>query len=199
MLPALLSAAALAAALLTAGCAGRDARHGAEAGAVDLETARPGIDLQRFMGRWHVAAHVPWFAERGHVASSDTYALAADGRIEVRYRWREGFGEPEQVHDSVARIEPGTGNRIWKQRLFKVLSSRTRILEVAPDYSWALLDHPDRELAWILTRDPVIDAPTYRELEKKIAAHGVNTDRLRRVPQVAAQVGMLGFAVPSHP
>lgn len=202
--PALLRSACIAGAcvLLLAACAGREARDDVaadQAPVIELEPAQAPLDLPRFMGEWHVAAHIPWFGERGHVASSDTYTLGEDGEIQVSYRWRDGFGEPEQVKEMNAEVEPDTGNRIWKQKLFKVLPVQVRILEVAPDYSWALLDHPKRDMAWIMTRVPVIDAPTYRELEKKIAAHGVNTDKLRRVPQVPDQVGRLGFAPPNLP
>jgi apolipoprotein D and lipocalin family protein len=42
------------------------------------------VDLARFMGRWHVIAHVPYFGESGHVASSDDYTLQDDGDIHVR-------------------------------------------------------------------------------------------------------------------
>jgi apolipoprotein D and lipocalin family protein len=70
---------------------------------------------------------------------------------------------------------------------------------VAPDYSWALIDYPGRDLAWIFAREPVMDKTQYRELEGRMRGHGVNTDKLRRVPQVRDQVGRLGFADPKNP
>lgn len=157
------------------------------------------VDLPRFMGRWHVIAHVPYFAERGHVASSDTYTLQDDGDIAVRYQYREGFDQPLQTLDSRATVKPGTGNREWTTWFFRVVPTRFRILEVAPDYSWALIDYPGRDLAWIFARAPVVDDAQYRELEQRMRGHGVNTDKLRRIPQVREQVGRLGFADPKRP
>jgi apolipoprotein D and lipocalin family protein len=154
------------------------------------------VDLPRYMGQWYVIAHVPYFAERGHVASSDTYTLREDGEISVRYAYREGFSEPVQTLDSRATVRPGTGNRQWTTWFFRVVPTRYRILEVADDYSWTLIDYPGRDLAWIFARAPVMDAALYRELETRLRTHGVNTDRLRRVPQVREQVGRLGFAEP---
>lgn len=49
------------------------------------------IDLQRFMGQWHVISNVGYFGERGHVASIDEFTLRADGGIGIRYLYREGF------------------------------------------------------------------------------------------------------------
>ena len=94
--------------------------------------AQTPIDLPRFMGRWHVIAHVPYFAEAGHVASSDTYTLQDDGGIAVRYTYREGFGEPVQTFDSRATVREGTGNRQWTTWFYRVVPTKFRILEVAP-------------------------------------------------------------------
>ena len=39
------------------------------------------VDLGRYMGRWYVIANIPYSLERGKVASYDTYARQADGRM----------------------------------------------------------------------------------------------------------------------
>lgn len=153
----------------------------------------PPLDLQRFMGRWHVIAHVPYFAERGHVASVDEYTLQPDGDIRVDYTYRENFSSPQKSVQSRATVAPGTGNRQWTTWFFRVIPTKYRILEVAPDYSWALIDYPGRDLAWIFARAPVMDDALYNDLERRLGSYGVNVDKVRRVPQVAAQVGKLGF------
>lgn len=157
------------------------------------------IDLPRFMGRWHVIAHVPYFGERGHVASSDTYTLRPDGGIAVRYTYRTGFGQPVKTFDSRATVRAGTGSRDWTTWFFGVIPTKFRILEVAPDDSWALIGYPGRDLAWVFARQPVLDAALYDDLIARMRGHGVDTTKLRRVPQVAEQVGQPGFAAPKHP
>ena len=157
------------------------------------------LAVDRVLGRWHVIAHIPNFAERGHVASTVTYARGPDGTIEVLYSAREGFDEPVETRRAVAEVEPASGNRLWKIRYFRVIPTRLQILEVAPDGSWVLLRYPERDLAWIFARAPDMDNAQYRTLERRIAELGVNTDKLRRIPQVRAQVGRLGFAPPARP
>ncbi len=153
----------------------------------------PPIDLQRFMGRWHVIARVPYFAERGHVASVDAYTLQPDGDIRVDYSYRDDFASPQQSVQSRATVREGTGNRQWTTWFFRVIPTKYRILEVAPDYSWALIDYPGRDLAWIFARAPVMNDAQYIDLERRLGNYGVNVDKVRRVPQVADQVGKLGF------
>lgn len=162
-------------------------------------SAPAAIELARFMGRWHVVAHVPYFAERGHVASSDTYTLRDDGAISVRYAYRRGFGEPEKTFDSRATVRDGTGNRDWTTWFFRVIPTKFRILEVAPDYSWALIRYPGRDLAWVFGREPVMDDALYADLVARMRGHGVDTTGLVRVPQVPEQVGAPGFAAPAKP
>ena len=157
------------------------------------------VDLPRFMGEWHVIAHVPYFGERGHVASSDTYTLRPDGGIDVRYTYRTGFDQPVKTFDSRATVKDGTGNRDWTTWFFRIIPTKFRILEVAPDYSWALIGYPGRDLAWVFAREPVMGDALYADLVKRMDGHGVDTDKLYRVPQVREQVGQLGFADPKDP
>jgi apolipoprotein D and lipocalin family protein len=157
------------------------------------------VDLQRFMGQWHVISHVPYFGERGHVASIDEFTLRADGEIGIRYLYRTGFSQPLQVREARATVKQGTGNREWRTWLLRVLPTNYRILEVAPDYAWALVAQPDSDLAWILGREAVMDAALYQDLERRIRDYGVDTDKMRRVPQVPAQVGRLGFSDSQDP
>ena len=157
------------------------------------------LDLPRFMGAWHVIAHVPYFGERGHVASRDEYPLRADGKIAVHYVYQQGFSEPVKTLDSKATIKAGTGDREWTTWFFGVIPTKYRILEVAPDYSWALIDYPGRDLAWMFSRTPDMPAAQYAELLAKMQSHGVDTGKLIRVPQLKEQVGKPGFATPKKP
>lgn len=182
-------AAGLFAALALSACA---------SAAMPATNADP-IDLNRFMGTWHVIARVPYFAENGDVASIDEYTLRDDGGISVRYHFRKGFGEPVKTFASRATVKSGTGNRDWTTWFFGIIPTRYRILEVAPDGSWALIDYPGRDLAWVFARQPLIDDALYARLLGKLRSHGVDTGKLVRVPQVPEQVGKPGFAAPGKP
>ncbi|MBN6150971.1 lipocalin family protein [Xanthomonas sp. AmX2] len=164
------------------------------------DPAQPPVDLQRFMGKWYVIARIPYFAERGRVASSEDYTLKEEGKIAVRYRYREGFDEPVEESTARATVKEDTGNRRWTTWRLAVVPTKYRILEVAPDYSWALVDYPGRDLAWVLSRAPDMEHKQYRTLVDRLDhEHGVNVDKLKRVAQRRDQVGKLGFEVPKRP
>ncbi len=164
-----------------------------------ITTNQAPIDLARFMGSWHVIAHVPYFGERGHVASRDEYTLRENGGIGVHYVYQEGFDQPVKTLESRATVKDDTGNRRWTTWFFGIIPTKFRILEVAPDYSWALIDYPSRDLAWVFARGANMDAALYQDLVGRLRGHGVDTGQLVRVPQLREQVGQPGFAEPKKP
>jgi apolipoprotein D and lipocalin family protein len=169
------------------------------AGCASTPRTEPGppLDLRSMMGTWYVIAHVPYFTERGHVSARDEYTLLPDGRIAVRYVYRTGFRAPVKTLEAIATVLPGTGNRDWRLRFFRVVPATQQVLEVAPDGAWALLATPDRELAWVFARKPDMAGETYQDLLGRLRGHGVNSDKVWRIAQRLEQVGQLGFERPN--
>ena len=152
------------------------------------------VDLDRYMGRWWVIANIPYFAEKGKLATADIYDLRPDGRIGNVYAYRKAFDKPEKTMNGVATVVPGTHNAQWKIAFFGgLVKADYLILEVAPDYSWALIGHPKRKMAWIFARDQAMDDAKYQQLRAKFSAYGYDPAKLQRVPQFPAQLGQPGF------
>lgn len=157
------------------------------------------VDLARFMGTWYVVAHIPYFAERGHVTGRYEYSERDDDKVGVRYLYREGFSQPEQVREARASVKGGSGNREWTLWFVGVVPAKFRVLEVAPDYSWALIDYPERDLGWIFSRNPKVDDALYQQLIRKMRDYGINARQLVREPQLPEELGQPGFAEPKAP
>lgn len=181
--PTRLLAPALAA-LALAACASRPP-------VAPLPADTPPVDLPRFMGTWHVVANVPYFFENGKVATRDVYRLRPDGRIDNDFVFKKRFGEPDRTWRGVSTVVDGSGGREWKVQFVWPISTRLQVLEVAPDYSTALLATPDRKLAWVFSREPVMDDATLSALKVRIARFGVDAGAMRRVPQTPEQQAAL--------
>lgn len=145
------------------------------------------LDLPAFMGTWYVVAHVPYFFENGKVATRDVYALRKDGRVENRFVFKRRFDEPDRTWRGMSSVVPGSGNREWKVRFVWPFSTRLQVLEVAEDGRTALLATPDRKLAWIFSREPVLEDAELQTLAQRLARQGVDANALRRVPQHPGQ------------
>lgn len=151
------------------------------------------IDLPRYMGTWYVIANIPYFAERGNVASRDVYQLDSDGNVATTYFYRKTFDAPEKTADSLGLVQPNTHNIYWKIRFFWLFRADYLILDIAPDYSWVLVGQPSRKLGWVLARDAVMDDALYESLLQKFHGFGYDTAQFKRVAQIKQQVGKPGF------
>jgi apolipoprotein D and lipocalin family protein len=175
----------LATAFLTAGCAMTPKQP-------PLTTSAR-VDLDRFMGSWHVIANIPYWPERGKVATRDEYALRADGRIDNDFVFRKDFDQPEKRWNGVSSVVEGSDGAHWKVQFIWPFKADLLVLEVDPNYRWALLGNPKRSMAWIFGREPVMADALYADLRARFNAYGYDPAQLQRVPQVAAQQGQPGF------
>lgn len=167
------------AAVLLAACSSPDACE-----RPPLEAA-PSVDLPRFMGTWHVIAHVPYFFEDGKVATRDEYRLRPDGRIDNDFVFKPHFGAEDRRWSGVSSVVPGSGGARWEVQFVWPFSTELVVVHVDADYQGAALATPDRELAWVFGRDPTMDPARFDALVARLAERGVDVSALRPVPQVA--------------
>jgi apolipoprotein D and lipocalin family protein len=147
------------------------------------------IDLSKYMGRWWVIANIPYFAENGKVATADIYALKPNGRIDNVFAYRKAFDQPEQQMQAEARVYPGTNNNHWQVRFWGgLIRAQLLILEVSPDYQWALIGNPDRSMAWVFSRQQIMSDTELNQLTEKFRQYGYQPSQLIRVPQTSDQL-----------
>jgi apolipoprotein D and lipocalin family protein len=148
-----------------------------------LRTVRH-VDMDRYLGRWYVIANIPYFLENGKVASYDTYARRSDGKLDNIFTFRKGgFDAPEQSWHGTAWVTNTTTNAEWKVRFIWPFSSTYLVLELDPDYRWAVVGTPGRGLLWILARERQMSALDYEHVITIIERQGYNRSKIVPVPQ----------------
>jgi apolipoprotein D and lipocalin family protein len=149
----------------------------------DLRTA-PFVDVSRFMGKWWVISHVPNFIENGKVGTSDTYTAISKTRLKTAFTFRKGsLDASEEQWVGTARIINTTTNADWKVRLVWPLESRYRVLELDPNYGWAVVSNGNGKLVWVLSRTPRLDSYTYGVIMERLRQRRVSPASLEMVPQ----------------
>lgn len=152
--------------------------------APDLKTV-PSVDLARYMGRWNVIAYTPNFLEDGKVGSADTYLARPDGKMDNIYSFRKKTLEaPEKEWKGTAWVVNTQTNAEWKVRLLWPFTSQYLILELDPDYQWAIVASGGGKLVWVLARSTTLPEQTYLELKQMIDRRGLDASRMRLVPQL---------------
>jgi len=166
----------LASAALLGGCATADLK-------LPLQTV-PSVDLDRFMGRWNVISHVPNILEKGKVATADVYTRRPDGRIDNIFVFRKGsIDAPEKSWKGVAWVINPESNAEWKVRLFWPFTADYLILELDPDYAWAVVSNGDGGLVWVLAREASLPENVYQPILDRIHRRGLDVAKLEKVPQ----------------
>jgi len=142
------------------------------------------VDMDRYLGRWYVIANIPYFLENGKVASYDTYARRPDGKLDNLFTFRRGgLDAPEQSWHGTAWVTNTATNAEWKVRFIWPFSSTYLVLELDPDYRWAVVGTPGRGLLWILARERQMSAADYEHVLTLTERQGYDRTKIIRVPQ----------------
>ena len=148
-------------------------------------TVVPEIDLDRFVGRWYEIASFPQRFQEGCVASTAEYARLEATRLRVVNSCRdETFDGDLRRVEGVAWIDdPAESRAKLKVQFFWPFSGDYWVIDLDPDYTYAVVGHPSRDYLWILSRSRTLDPEVYDEILARLDRHGYELDRLRRTPQ----------------
>ncbi len=142
------------------------------------------LDLQRYTGQWHEIAHLPLFFQRHCVDTiTATYKANPDGTIAVHNACRTKSGQMD-ASDGVAKTVPGASGALkvrfapaWLAWLPWVWADYW-VVEVDPDYRWAVVGGPSRKHLWVLSRDPSMEQTLFAQIRDRARQRGYPVDRL---------------------
>ena len=142
------------------------------------------VDLQRYLGTWFEIASYPQRFQAGCTATTADYALRADGKIRVINRCRKGGldGKLDKA-EGLARVVDGEGNAKLEVSFFRPFWGDYWIIDLDPDYRYAVVGHPGRDYLWILSREPSMEPATYDAILARLQDQHYDTSRLVRTLQ----------------
>ena len=140
------------------------------------------VDLGRYVGLWHEIARIPnRFQKQCARDVTAEYALRRDGRIAVVNRCRKADASADEAR-GVARVEDKGVNSRLKVSFFSILGWRPVwgdywIIDLADDYSYAVVCSPDRKYGWILARSTALPVGVLDGIYARLRAQGFDTGR----------------------
>lgn len=142
------------------------------------------LDLKRYAGTWYEIARLPFSRQEGCVGTTATYRLKGGGEVEVTNRCHDGrFDGP--LREAVGKAwapDPGQPARL-KVQFFWPFRGDYWVMELDPDYQYAVVGMPSRKYLWILSRTPQMDAATLDALLARAKAQAYDVTPLIRTPQ----------------
>ncbi len=142
------------------------------------------LDLARYAGQWHEIARLPQFFERKCVDNiTATYTVRPDGRVEVRNACRtsdnqrkasQGLAKPGDGKPGALKVRFAPSWLSW----LPLVWADYWVVELDPDYQWAVVGNPNLKYLWILSRQPSMATDQFRRLVANAERRGYPTDRL---------------------
>jgi apolipoprotein D and lipocalin family protein len=141
------------------------------------------VDLSRYTGRWYEIARLPnSFQKKCADTVTADYTLRTDGKIEVINRCRKASGEYATAKGKAKIVDKKTNAKL-KVTFFWPFYGDYWILDLGPNYEYAVVGEPGRKYLWILSRSPRMDEALYQQLLQKMTARGFNTEMMIRTSE----------------
>jgi len=141
----------------------------------DLKTVAT-VDIEKYKGTWYEIARFEHFFEKGCKNVTATYELKSDGDIKVINRCTNIKDNEQKEATGVAYAVDETNSKL-KVSFFRPFYGDYYILDLADDYSYALVGSPSRELLWILSRTKTINSDIKNTILEKLPSLGFDKEK----------------------
>lgn len=141
------------------------------------------VDLSRYVGQWYEIARLPnRFQKKCAGSVTANYTLRSDGNIRVVNRCRKASGEFTTATGKAKIVDKKTNAKLKVSFIWPFYGNYW-ILDLGPDYEYAVVGEPGRDYLWILSRTPQMDEALYQQLLARMQARGFDTTRMIRTAQ----------------
>ncbi len=160
----------------------------ATAGCMPLDTVEY-VDLEQYAGLWYEIARYPVPFDEDSVAVTAEYTLLEDGTVRVVNRGLVGDlnGPPTSI-EGIARVaDPVSQAKLlvsFDRPGLEQVEGDYWIIELAEDYSHAVVSDPLRFTLYILSRTPTMDPALYAGVVERLVERGFDQDRIEPTPQL---------------
>jgi apolipoprotein D and lipocalin family protein len=137
------------------------------------------VDLARYAGKWYEIARLPNRFQRD--CASDTtasYTLRLDGKITVVNACRTSEGKAKTATGTARLASDKEPNSKLKVSFFWPFYGNYWIIDLDPDYKWAVVGEPGRKYFWILSREPRLDDTLYQQVLDRARQQGYDVSPL---------------------
>jgi apolipoprotein D and lipocalin family protein len=144
----------------------------------------PNVDLQKYAGKWfEIASYAQRFQKGCHCTTAE-YTATDKGYIIVENRCNRDSvnGKPSHIKGK-AFVEKDSGNAKLKVQFFWPFKGKYWIIDLADDYSYAVVSHPNKKYLWILSRTPQMDAQVYDQIILRLKNKGFDLTKIQKTVQ----------------
>ena len=137
------------------------------------------VDLQRYAGKWFEIASYPQRFQRGCNCTTAEYTLTNKGYVVVYNQCRKGSaqGKISSIKGRAFAVK-GSNNAKLKVQFFWPFRGDYWIIDLADDYSYAVVGTQNRKYLWILCRKSSLDKKILDGILERIKNKGFDPAKL---------------------
>ncbi len=144
------------------------------------------VDLKKYCGKWYEIASYPQRFQKGCHCTTAEYTLTDKDYVIVENRCNKDSVSGKQSYiKGKAFIEKNTGNAKLKVQFFWPFKGSYWIIDLADDYSYAVVSHPNKNYLWILSRKPQMDEQIYSQILFRLKEKGFDLSKIKTTTQVS--------------
>jgi len=145
----------------------------------------PYVDLEKFMGDWHVISILPNPIEKNAVNSIESYQFNQNGGIDITYAFYKGSpeGKKKVMHPKANVYNTETGSE-WRVQFIWPLKFPYLIIWLDDEYETTVIGVPNKKYAWVMSRKPEIAPEKYSKITAHMAELGYDISKLKEIPQI---------------
>jgi apolipoprotein D and lipocalin family protein len=143
------------------------------------------VDLEKYAGKWYEISSFPQIFQEGCFCTTAEYTLTNKKFVVVENRCNRGGinGAPTYIKGK-AFVKRNSENAKLKVQFFWPFKAKYWIIDLAEDYSFAVIGHPNRKYLWILSRTPKMDEAIYNALLFRLQQNGFDLTKLKKTEQI---------------
>lgn len=136
------------------------------------------VDVNKYLGKWYEIASLPFSRQEGCTCTTAEYEILETGVLKVTNTCKKD-GEIEQAIGKAFVVEE-TNNAKLKVQFFWPFKGDYWVIDLAKDYSYAVVGVPSRKYCWILSRTKSMDNETYEGILNRIKDKGFDISRFNK-------------------
>jgi len=143
------------------------------------------VDLNRYAGKWYEIASYPQRFQKGCTCTTAVYTPTEKGFIIVENSCnRNSVNGKRSYIKGKAFVEKDSGNAKLEVQFFWPFRAKYWIIDLADDYNYAVVSHPNKKYLWILSRTPKMEQAIYEQIVSRLKEKGFDLAGLKKTEQV---------------
>jgi len=135
------------------------------------------VDFKKYAGTWYSLYSIPTLFDKGSRETTTKYTLNASGNYDVLTTCKK-TGD-DKVHSFTSKIFTSEHESAkMKAQFIWPVKVDYWVIDLADDYSYVVVGHPDHKFLFIMSRTKTLPAKTYDAILSRCRIKGYDTGKL---------------------